>query len=143
MTGVQTCALPIFPEDAPSRAAFDRLAAEFGPGPFAPIVLAIRTQGPATDPTNLDELYDYSRRLAADPRIERVDSLVDVDPRLDVDQYALLYAASGGPPDRYTAEILNATTRGDLTAFTIFTPYAPNDATARALVDIYGASGLW
>lgn len=132
----------ILPENAPSRAAFDRLAAEFGPGPFAPIVLAIRTVGPATDPVNLDELYDYSRRLAADPRIERVDSLVDVDPRLTVRQYGLLYAAGGGPPDRYTAEILAATTRGDLTAFTIFTPYAPNDATARELVrDLRAGSG--
>jgi RND superfamily putative drug exporter len=124
----------ILPEDAPSRAAFDRLAAEFGPGPFAPIVLAIRTHGPATDPANLEALFDYSRRLAGDPRVERVDSLVDVDPRLTARQYALLYAATGGPPDRYTAEILAATTRGDLTAFTVSTPYAPNDETARELV---------
>ena len=124
----------ILPENAPSRAAFDRLAAEFGPGPFAPIVLAIRTTGAATDVENLDLLYDYSRRLASDPRIERVDSLVDVDPRLTARQYALLYAAGGGPPDRYTAEILAATTRADLTAFTIYTPYAPNDAIARELV---------
>jgi RND superfamily putative drug exporter len=132
----------ILPENAPSRAAFDRLAAEFGPGPFAPIVLAIRTQGPATESGNLQELYDYSRRLAADPRIERVDSLVDVDPRLTAQQYALLYEAGGGPPDRYTAEVLAATTRGDLTAFTVYTPYAPNDAIARQLVgDLRSSSG--
>ncbi|HJP88061.1 MAG TPA: MMPL family transporter [Candidatus Limnocylindrales bacterium] len=124
----------ILPEDAPSRAAFDRLAADFGPGPFAPIVLAIRTAGNAIDPGNIGELYDYSRRLAADPRIERVDSLVDVDPRITAAQYELMYQATGGPPDRYTAEILAATTRADLTAFTIYTPYAPNDQVARDLV---------
>ena len=124
----------ILPESAPSRDAFDRLAAEFGPGPFAPIVLAIRTTGPATDPANLAALYEYSRRLAADPRINRVDSLVDIDPRLTLDQYDLLYGASGGPPDRYIAQILSATTRGDLTGFTIFTPYGPNEAVARELV---------
>jgi RND superfamily putative drug exporter len=124
----------ILPESAPSRAAFDRLAEEFGPGPFAPIVLAIRTPGDATDPANLAALYDYSRRLAADPRIERVDSLVDIDPRLTLEQYALLYRPTGGPPDRYVGEVLNATTRGDLTAFTILTPYGPNETIARALV---------
>ncbi|HEX2625902.1 MAG TPA: MMPL family transporter, partial [Candidatus Limnocylindrales bacterium] len=124
----------ILPEDAPSRAAFDRLAADFGPGPFAPIVLAIRTTGNAVDAANISALYDYSRRLEADPRIERVDSLVDVDPRLTAAQYALIYQATGGPPDRYTAEILAATTRKDLTAFTVYTPYAPNDAVARQLV---------
>jgi RND superfamily putative drug exporter len=132
----------ILPEDAPSRAAFDLLAREFGPGPFAPIVLAIRTNGPATDAANLAELYDYSRRLAADPRITRVDSLVDVDPRMTLAQYDLLYAASGGPPDRYTAEVLAATTRGDLTSFTVFTPYAPNETVARLLVrDMRSTSG--
>jgi RND superfamily putative drug exporter len=123
----------ILPEAAPSRAAFDRLAAEFGPGPFAPIVLAIRTTGYATAAGNLDLLFDYSRRLEADPRIQRVDSLVDVDPRMTLGQYQLLYGG-GAPPDRYIAEVLAATTRGDLTAFTIFTAYGPNEAVARALV---------
>jgi RND superfamily putative drug exporter len=124
----------ILPENAPSRDAFDRLAEEFGPGPFAPIVLAIRTSGPATDPANLATLFDYSRRLAADPRIERVDGLVDIDPRLTLAQYGLLYGSGGGPPDRYISEILSATTRGDLTGFTVFTPYGPNEAVARELV---------
>ena len=96
----------ILPESVPSRQSFDRLTEEFGPGPFAPIVLAIRTPGPATDADNLAALMDYSRRLAADPRIERVDSLVDVDPRLTLEQYALLYGAGGGPPDRFVAEAL-------------------------------------
>ena len=72
----------ILPENVASRQWYDRLEAAFGPGPFAPIVLAIRTPGDATVPENLKALYDYSRRLAADPRIERVDSLVDVDPRV-------------------------------------------------------------
>ncbi|HUG31235.1 MAG TPA: MMPL family transporter [Candidatus Limnocylindria bacterium] len=124
----------ILPENAPSRAAFDRLTEEFGPGPFAPIVLAIRTTGPATDPANLAALFDYSRRLEADPRIERVDSLVDIDPRLTLEQYELVYRPTGGPPDRYIAEVLAATTQGDLTAFTILTPYGPNEAIARELV---------
>ena len=43
----------ILPPEVPSRAAFDRLQAEFGEGEFAPIVLAIRTDGAATSPANL------------------------------------------------------------------------------------------
>ncbi|MEO5704746.1 MAG: MMPL family transporter, partial [Candidatus Limnocylindrales bacterium] len=124
----------ILPENAPSRDAFDRLTAEFGPGPFSPIVLAIRMTGPVTDLDNLARLFDYSRKLAADPRIERVDSLVDIDPRLTLGQYELLYRASGGPPDPYIGAILGASTRGDLTGFTIYTPYGPNEAVARELV---------
>ena len=118
----------------PSRAAFDRLKAEFGEGEFAPIVLAVRTDGAATTPANLAALYDYSRRLAADPRVSRVDSLVDVDPRLTLAQYTLLYGDPNGPRDRYVQTALAATTRGDLTAFTLYTPYGPNRDEGKALV---------
>ncbi len=124
----------ILPADVPSRAAFDRLRAEFGEGEFAPLVLAIRMPGAATTPDDLATLYDYSRRLAADERITRVDGLVDVDPRLTLAQYQLLYADPNGPRDRFVAQALAATTSGDLTAFTIYTPYGPNRDEGRALV---------
>jgi putative drug exporter of the RND superfamily len=132
----------ILPENVPSRQAFDQLTAAFGAGPFAPIELAIRTRGDATDPANLAALYEYSRRLEADPRIDRVDGLVDVDPRLQLPQYQLLYASPGGPPDRFVAAALAATTRGDLTSFTLTTPYGPNEAPGRDLVrDLRSGSG--
>jgi putative drug exporter of the RND superfamily len=124
----------ILPPVVPSRQAFDRLIANFGEGAFAPMSLAIRTSGPATTPDNLARLFEYSRRLAADPRIARVDSLVDVDPRIGLEQYQLLYGAPGGPPDRFVQQAAGATTRGDLSAFTIYTPYGPNRDEARELV---------
>jgi RND superfamily putative drug exporter len=124
----------ILPANVPSRAAFDRLRAGFGEGEFAPLAIAIRTAGAAASPANLAALYDYSRRLAADPRVARVESLVDVDPRLALAQYSLLYGDPNGPRDRYVQTALAATTRGDLTAFTIYTPYGPNREEGKALV---------
>jgi RND superfamily putative drug exporter len=124
----------ILPESVPSRASYETLVRNFGEGAFAPLTLAVRTDGPAADPANIARLYDYSRRLAADPRVARVDSLVDVDPRISLLQYQLLYATPGGPPDRFTATALAATTMGDLTAFTVTTGYGPNRDEARALV---------
>ena len=126
----------ILPASVPSSEAYDVLAREFGEGEFAPIVIAIRTTGPATDPANVAALYAYSRRLAADPRISRVAGYVDVDPRLTLAQYELLYGSPGGPPDRFVAAELGATTRGDLTAFTLYTPYGPNSDVARGLVHV-------
>ena len=64
----------------------------------------------------------------------RVDSLVDVDPRLTLAQYTLLYGDPNGPRDRYVQTALAATTRGDLTAFTLYTPYGPNRDEGKALV---------
>jgi RND superfamily putative drug exporter len=124
----------VLPPDVPSRQAFDRLRDEFGEGEFAPLALAVRTTGPVTDPANLAALHDYSRRLAADPRVTRVDSLVDVDRRLSLEQYQLLYADPNGPRDRYVAMALAATTRDDLTAFSVTTPYGPNRDEGKALV---------
>jgi RND superfamily putative drug exporter len=124
----------ILPANVPSRASYELLASQFGEGAFAPIQLVIRTNGSATSPANIAALFDYSRRLAADPRVTRVDGLVDVDPRLGLAQYQLLYAAPGGPPDRFVRSTLTATTKGDLTVFTVFTPFGPNRDQARALV---------
>ena len=124
----------ILPADVPSRASFDLLRQEFGEGEFAPIALAIRTDGPALSAANVAGLYDYSRRLAADPRVSRVNGPVDLDPRLTLEQYQLLYGSPNGPPDRFVREALAATTKGDLTTFTLYTPYGPNRAEARGLV---------
>ncbi|MBM4408331.1 MAG: hypothetical protein FJ038_07005 [Chloroflexi bacterium] len=125
----------ILPPSVPSRASFDLLTREFGEGDFAPLSLAVRTPGPVTDPANIAALHDWSRRLVADERIMRIVSLVDADPRLTAEQYQLLYAAGNGPPDRYLQLRLEATTRGNLTAFTVYTPYGPNHPDARALVE--------
>ncbi len=132
----------ILPADLPSRAAFDRLRDAFGEGEFAPIAIAVRTNGNATDAENVAALFDYSRRIAADPRVTRVDSLVDIDPRLMLSQYQLMYADPNGPRDRFVATALTATTKGDLTAFTITTPFGPNRDEGRALVrDLRAAAG--
>ena len=75
--------------------------------------LAIRTEGPATAPENLARLYEYSRRLQSDPRIVAVDGLVDLDPRITLDQYRLLYGDPSGPPQRaktFTGDYITALT---------------------------------
>jgi RND superfamily putative drug exporter len=124
----------ILPPDVPSRASFDLLRREFGEGEFAPIALAIRTDGPATSSENLAALYDYSRRIGADPRVSRLTGIVDVDPRLSLEQYQLLYGDPNGPRDRFLQVVLDGTTRGDLTTFTLYTPYGPNRPEGRSLV---------
>ena len=125
----------ILPASVPSRAAFDLLAATFGEGEFAPLTLAIRTTGPATSP---DEPRGALRLLAAarggpadqprrEPRRRR--------PAADAStSTSCCTATPTARRDRFIAMALAATTKGDLTAFTVFTPYGPNRAEGRALV---------
>ena len=81
--------------------------------------LAVRTDGPATAPDNLAALYDYSRRLAADPRVTRVD-----EPRRRRPAARPSTSTSSSTATRTARRTassqtaLAATTRGDLTAFT-------------------------
>jgi RND superfamily putative drug exporter len=132
----------ILPSTVPSREAFDRLQRQFGEGDFSPIAISVRTVGPATGAANVDRLYEWTRRLAADPRISQVVSIVDLDPRITLEQYQLLYGDAAGPPDRFVRAALAASTKGDLTAVTLYTPYGPNRDQARALVrDLRDPSG--
>jgi RND superfamily putative drug exporter len=124
----------ILPPDVPSRQAATTLTTRFQQGEFAPLLLAVRTEGPVTDPATVGTLYDWSHRIAADPRVARVDSIVDIDPRLDRAQHQLLLSRPGGPADRYVAEQLRRTTNGDVTAFTVITRFGPNAQEARELV---------
>jgi RND superfamily putative drug exporter len=124
----------ILPPHVPSRIAYDALVGEFPEGEFAPLVLAVSTEGPVTGATNVGLLFDWSRRLGADPRVSRVESIVDIDRRLTRAQYQLLLGARGGPGDRAAAQVLDATTDDDLTTFRIITRHASNHPDARALV---------
>ena len=124
----------ILPAHVASRQSLELLRDAFGEGTFAPLWLAVRTPGPATAPANVAALFDYTRRLRADPRVARVDSIVDLDPRLSVTQYQILYADPTTVPDRYAAASLAFSTRGDLTFVQVFTPYGPNAEAGRALV---------
>ena len=124
----------ILPPTVPSRIAYDRLVTTFTEGDFAPLALAIRTDGPALATDNVARLFDYSRRLAADPRIIRVDGPVDLDPRITLAQYQLMFGSPAGPPDRFVQAALAATTRDDFVLFTVFTPFGPSRQEARDLV---------
>ena len=132
----------ILPPSVPSRASADLLAREFGAGEFAPMSIAIRTTGPATNPANIAALYDYSRRIAADPRVSRVVGLVDVDPRLSLSQYQLLYADPTGPPRPLRAGDPGGDDRRRLHRVHVYTPYGPNAPEGQSLVrDLRASSG--
>ncbi len=132
----------ILPPEVASRAAFDLLDAKFGAGRFAPISLAIRTTGPATSPANVAALV----RLLA-PAGRRPDGSAGSTASSTSTRGSRRTSTScstgrpTGPPDRFVATALAATTRGDLTMFTLTTPYGPNADEARRLVADLRATG--
>ena len=125
----------ILPASVPSREAYDVLAREFGEGEFAPLVIAVRTTGDATAPGErrraLRLLAPAGRRPARQPRREPRGRRSAPHPgAVPAPVRRPRAARRTGSSPRPSA----ATTKGDLTAFTVTTPYGPNSDEARALV---------
>ncbi len=124
----------ILPPDTASRRATELLAAEFDAGEGAPLLLAVTAPGPVTAPAQLNTLYDFTRTLAADPRIKQVDSIVTLDPRLTPEQYALLYANPEASPDLWARGAAQALARGNTTLVSVTPAFDSITPETRALV---------
>ncbi|HKB47958.1 MAG TPA: MMPL family transporter, partial [Ktedonobacterales bacterium] len=124
----------ILPASVKSRAAYDELAQRFDSSALSPIVIAVRTPGSPLAPANLVALDTYVRRLQADPRVTRVTSVVSLDPRLTLDQYALLYAHPNAIGDPYVAATLQAYAGRDITMVQVTSRYGMLDPRSEALV---------
>lgn len=124
----------ILPPDTPSRQGFELLRQEFGDGAQGPILIAVKTAGPVTAPENLSALYDLTQRIATDPRVARVDSIVSIDPRISKEQYLLLYARPERVSDAYARAALAAFVRGDTTLVQVIPRVSPTSHEAQDLV---------
>jgi RND superfamily putative drug exporter len=86
----------ILPESLPSRQGYEVLAAEFGRGEIAPLMLVFQSPTSIFSPENLGQIYDLSRRLAQDDRIDRVTSVVPVVPGVSREQAIALAGVQRG-----------------------------------------------
>ncbi|HEX6109410.1 MAG TPA: MMPL family transporter [Ktedonobacteraceae bacterium] len=124
----------ILPADVPSRAAYDLLASRFNARETTPILLAVQTKGNVLTPDNIRNLYAYVRRIEADARVARVDSIVSADPRFALDQYEVLYAHPQLVADPYLSAFLKTSVAGDTTMITVISKYGMLDQHSQELV---------
>jgi RND superfamily putative drug exporter len=124
----------ILPTNVPSREAFDLLSTRFNASDTEPILLAVQTRGDVMTPANIRNLYYYVKRIEADPRVERVDSIVSADPRLTLAQYELLYTHPQLIGDPYLAPFLKSSVAGNTTLVQVISKYGMVDPRSQALV---------
>src|SRR5947209_566204 len=124
----------ILPPDGPSRAAFDLLAKRFNDRETTPIVMAVQTPGDVLTTTNIRNLYNYVRRIQADPRVARVDSIVSADPRYTLEQYELVYTHPQQIYDPYLSAFLKPSVSGNTTMILVISKYGMLDQRSQALV---------
>ncbi len=124
----------ILPADVPSRAAYDLLNSRFNARETTPILLAVQTKGDVLTSDNIRKLYDYVRRIKADPRVARVDSVVSADSRLTLDQYEFLYTHPRLIDDPYLSAYLKSSVAGDTTMISVVSKYGMLDQHSLELV---------
>jgi RND superfamily putative drug exporter len=78
------------------------------------VVAAVARQGQALDPANLDALAAWTDRIAADPRVARVDSIMSLDPRIPAEMAKLALALPGPPSDPFFRAAAADLVRDDL-----------------------------
>ena len=121
--------------DSESRQVYDLMSREFGVGHIAPSFIVARFEGGALGPEGIDALYRLGLALENDPRVARVRGPLNLDPRITLDEYRLLYADPDRIADPYAAGFAAVFTRGHTVVMSI-EPRAPAASPeARGLVD--------
>ncbi|HMM43524.1 MAG TPA: MMPL family transporter [Thermomicrobiales bacterium] len=123
----------ILPLRVESRQGFEALRREFGDGEISPIVVALRSPGDLTSPSNLTALWEFTRHFAADERVTRIDSLVTLDPRLSLAQYDLLYNTDQ-TSDPFMSAARDKLSGPDATVVLLYTRGLPTDDANKALL---------
>jgi RND superfamily putative drug exporter len=130
----------ILPESVPSRQGYDLLEQKFDLTEIDPIILAVKTTGSPLSTANLQALDTYVRRLEADPRVSRVDSIVTLDPRLSLAQYEAFYQSPSLIADPYITESLAAYAGDHVTMVQVIGKYGMLDPRSEALVQAIRAT---
>jgi RND superfamily putative drug exporter len=126
----------ILPTDVQSRRGFDLLQTHWGAGELAPVLLVFRTTDGSSPlrPDHLQALASFMRRVEADPRVQRVDSVVNLDPRITPEQYALIFADPNHITDAYAQIAVQSSVRQDVLLANATSRFGQTDNKSKALV---------
>ena len=123
----------ILPPGAEAREGWDVASRELGPGELSPLVMVARSSGNIMSPENVGTLYDLAHKIADDQRVERVRSVVSLDPRVGREQYQAFLAE----PSRWPPEIrrrIEEVTSEHITVIQVYSRYEPMGEETKALL---------
>jgi RND superfamily putative drug exporter len=125
----------LLPAQAESRRGEEILRREF-PGMETNRILVVLDYGERSPlaGSRIAELFDYSRRLAAEPGVTRVDSFVSLHPSITREQYQLLAVLPVGARPPQIEPALAHTIGRHIAILALHTPHAAASDDARALV---------
>ena len=124
----------VLPEEAESRQGWEKVSEELGEGALVPILIAARFDDDVTNPDNLATLHAYTRSARELPGVTRIESLVDIEEGVTLEQYQSVYGNAEARASPEVREVLDEFGDGYTTMVLIYTVYEMNSDEARDTV---------
>jgi RND superfamily putative drug exporter len=128
------------PTSAESRQVGEVLTNEFPRNETVPIQITVKTEKAALDADSLSGLFEYTRKLEQVPGVRSVESLVNIDPRLDAGgaaAYAMFYSSIGNaqsPQSAIAASAAEQYAKGNYSVVSVLYDTDPSSQASEALV---------
>jgi RND superfamily putative drug exporter len=117
----------ILPPAAESRQVFDTFKEKFNESELTPILVVIEsTKDRILSPKNIDKIYNFAQIIEKDARVEKIESIVTIEPEFNKQQYKQLYSLPPNQMDPQLTKFLKDTTRKYLTVMTVISQYPSN-----------------
>ena len=136
----------VLPHFTPARTGVEVVKQAFGAGEATPILLAVRSKTSGILSAHTATLYNLVQELQADPRVAKVSSLFNLDPKLTLQSYQQLYRhpSAIAPPNiaLNIAAAVQQLSNASTTLITVTSRSVSNDPDTRALVQAFRAKSL-
>ncbi len=107
------------PAGRESRVVSELLNTEFAPNETSPVQLVVHRTGPLLSDQGIKALYDYTRQIEAVKGVRRVDSLVTLDPQLNLAAYQAFYSEANRANDAQAARAAERSVKNDYTLVSV------------------------
>ncbi len=124
----------VLPRDVEARRGHELLRDQLPHVVANRVVVAVRFPGPALEAERIAALHALSRRVAALPGVDRVESIVDLDERLDVAGYQALLRLPRALMPSGLPYAIDRTVGGDVAVLAAVTHATHDSDEARAIV---------
>ena len=127
----------ILPKNVPAREGVEVVKRSFGAGEIAPILLAVTTKTPTErilSNQHITTLYNLVTKLKADSRVAKVSSIVNLDPKLSLENYQQLYNNPQSIPLPNLAAAVKQLSSDSTTLIAVNSRTDSNDTATRNLV---------
>ncbi|MQG20711.1 MAG: MMPL family transporter [SAR202 cluster bacterium] len=125
----------VLPMTYDSRQGWELLRNEFGAGKTTPILIAVESETSTFDPEVLERLKKLTTEISRQKHIDRVESIVDINPELNLGDYISLYENREAITNPQITRTLDQLVFDNITLIRVFTELDSDNPMSEKLVN--------